>query len=725
MLALLAEVSRLRPVVLFLDDAHWADASTVDLLGYLGGRCAGLRLLILLTYRPTEMLLGPHPFVSVQLELQRHGVCREVPLGFLSRAEVDSYLGLAFPGHNFITDFADLIYEKTEGNPLFLVDLLCYLRDRGVIAEGPAGWSLAQAVPDFQRELPESVRSLIQKKLGQLGEEDRRLLAAGSVQGHEFDSAVAARVLGLDAAEVEERLEALDRVHGLVRLRREQEFPDGSLTLRYQFRHVLYQDALHASLRPTRKAAWSAAAAQALLDCYAKQDAPVAGELALLFEAARDIPRAADYFRQAAENAARIYAYQEAVVLARRGLAVLGSMPDTPERARCELRLQLTLGVQLQVTQGYAAPAGEQAYARARALCQQLSDSTYLFPVLWGLWLYHKVRSELPKAREMAGQLYALAEQVKAPEQILQAHQALTVTSLCLGDLAASREHMELGAALYDPERHRSHTFLYGQDPGVSCLAIGAVALWLLGYPGQALERSRRAISLAQELSQPNSLALALHFAAMLHQYRREGSATWERAQAALDVATEHGFSFWLAGGMVLRGWALASQGAEAGGRAQLQQGLAAWQATGSDTYRTYYLALLAETLNNEGRAEEGLGVLAEAHALVRSTGERFHEAELHRLQGELLLSSAAKGAAPDGAEACFRQAVAVARRQGARSLELRAAVSLGRLYRQQGRTAEARPLLAETYAWFTEGFDTRDLREAKALLEEVSEPVP
>jgi predicted ATPase len=269
--------------------------------------------------------------------------------------------------------------------------------------------------------------------------------------------------------------------------------------------------------------------------------------------------------------------------------------------------------------------------------------------------------------------------------------------------------------------RHRSHTFLYGQDPGVSCLAIGAVALWLLGYPGQAVERSRRAISLARELSQPNSLALALHFAAMLHQYRREGSATEDRARAALDVATEHGFSFWLAGGMVLRGWALATQGAETGGRDQLQQGLAAWQATGSDTYRTYYLALLAETLNNEGRTEEGLGALAEAHALARSTGERFHEAELHRLQGELLLSSVAGGAAPDGAEACFRQAVAVSRQQGARSLELRAAMSLTRLCQRQGRQAEARPLLAETYAWFTEGFDTRDLREARTLLEEVS----
>jgi predicted ATPase len=329
------------------------------------------------------------------------------------------------------------------------------------------------------------------------------------------------------------------------------------------------------------------------------------------------------------------------------------------------------------------------------------------------------VRSDLPKAWEMAGQLSALAQQVQDPAQILQSHQALTVTALCLGDPTASRTHMERGTALYDPARHRSQTFVYGQDPGVACLAIGAVALWLLGYPEQAVQRSRQAVRLAQELSQPNSLALAFHFAAMLHQYRREEPVAQERAEAALAVAAEQGFSFWLAGGLVLRGWALAAQGAGTAGRTQLQQGLAAWQATGSDTYRTYYLALLAEALHHQGQSDEGLGVLAEAHSLVRRTEERFHEAEVYRLQGELLLASAAGCGARAAAEACFQQALAVARRQGARSLALRAAVSLSRLNQQQGRPT--RPLLAEAYGWFTEGFDTPDLREAQALLEELA----
>src|SRR5262249_42122119 len=244
---------------------HWADASTVDLLAYLGSRCAGLRLLLLAAYRPTELLLGRHPFLSAQLELQQQGVCREVPLGFLSRAEVDSYLSLAFPGHHFPEELADLVHTKTEGNPLFLVDLLRYLRDRAVLAEGPGGWALAQAVPDFQRELPASVRSLIQRKIDRLDEADRRLLVVASVQGHEFDAAVVAEAAQRDPAEVEERLEVLGAVHALVRRLREQDLPDRTPTVRYAFVHVLYQNALYASLQPTRKATLSAGVARALL----------------------------------------------------------------------------------------------------------------------------------------------------------------------------------------------------------------------------------------------------------------------------------------------------------------------------------------------------------------------------------------------------------------------------------------------------------------------------
>jgi predicted ATPase len=332
--------------------------------------------------------------------------------------------------------------------------------------------------------------------------------------------------------------------------------------------------------------------------------------------------------------------------------------------------------------------------------------------------MFYEVRGEPGKSWELAGRLFTLAEKAQDPGQLLQARQALAITSLCLGDPVAAREHMEHGIALYDPRRHRSHTDIYGQDPRVGCLAFGAVALWLLGYPDQAVERSREAVALGRELGQPGTLALAQFFAAMLRQYRREGPAVQRHAEAVTAIATEHGFSFWLGNGLLMSGWALAEQGTGDSGIARLRQGLAAFVATGAGTYRTYALTLLVEALGWQGQIEEGLKVLDEALALMAGTGEAFHGAELHRLRGEFLLRQQATEAAGHEAEACFGQALAIAQLQQAKALELRAAMSLTRLYRQQSRPGEARPLLADTYAWFSEGFDTRDLQEARALLE-------
>jgi predicted ATPase len=717
----LHELSRQRPLVVFLDDIHWADPSSVDLLAYLGSRCSGWRLLLVLTYRPSDLLGTEHPFGPVKLELQGRGVCREVALPFLSRDDVDRYLALTFAGHQFPDELAAVLHARTEGNPLFMVDLLRYLRDGGVIVQDHGRWALARVLPDLQRELPESVRGMIRRKVDQLGAADRHLLMAASVQGPEFDSAVVARLLGREAADVEERLDVLGRVHGLVRPVREQAFPDGTPTVRYGFVHVLYQNALYAALQPTRKAEWSAAAARALLDHYGEKSTGLAAELATLFEAGRDRERAIDHYLLAAQNAARIFAHHEAVTLARRGLAVLQALPETPERARRELPLQVTLGVQLQVAQGYAVPEAEHIYARACTLCEQLREAPALFRVLWGLWMFYLVRPDLAKSQELAGRLFTLAQKAQDPALLLQAHQALVVTLLDLGDPAGTRDHMERGIALYDRKRHSNLTDLYGQDPGVVCLAFGAVALWLLGYPDQAVERSRQAVALGRELRQPSTLALALYFAAILRQYRREGPATEQNAEAAMAIATEHGLSFWLAGGRIMRGWARAEQGALAVGIPQLREGLTAWVATGSEAHHSYHLALLAEALGRQGQLEEGLGVLAEALALMQRTEEGFHGAELHRLRGELLLRREAGEVAFGEAEACFRQALTIARQQQAKSLELRAAMSLTRLYQQQGRQAEARPMLGECYDWFTEGFDTPDLQEARALLEQVS----
>ena len=724
--AFLQEVSRLRPLVLFFDDLHWADVSTIDLLSFLATKFDALSVLIVVTYRPSDMLLAKHPFLQIKPDLQARGAARELRLEFLNQEEIAQYLALEFPQHSFPAEFLRLIYAKTEGSPLFMADLVRYLRNRGVIAPADDTWALAQDLPDIERELPESVRGMIERKIAQLSEEDRKLLVAASVQGYEFDSAVVAEVLNINAGEVEERLEKLERIYAFVRLVEEREFPDRTLSLRYRFVHVLYQNAFYASLRATRKVQMNSAVARALEGYYGEKSEDVAHELALLWEAAREFAKAADYFRLAAEQAARVFADQEAAMLASLGLELLKTLPETPERTQQELALQVALGTALRATKGFGAPEVGKAYERARELCQLTGERSELVPVLRGLWEFYELRAEYQTALEFGEQLLTLAQHLEDPSLLLVAHDVLGDTSVWLGEFVAAREHLEQGIALYDTRQHRSHIFLYGYDSGMACLCFAAEALWHLGYPDQALKRIDEALMLARELSQPMGLAFAPTFAAWLHQLRGERQAAQERAETAIAISAEHGIPFLLAWGMIMRGWALVGQGKVKEGAAQIRGGIDAYRATGAELGVSWFLGLLAGAYGEAGQAEEGLALLTEALEMVAKTGECFYEAELCRLKGELLLKSEVRNPLPTSrtpqseAEACFRQAIEIARRQSAKSWELRAAMSLSRLWQQQGKADQARQMLADIYDWFTEGFETADLKEAKALLVEL-----
>src|SRR5262249_14217665 len=275
---------------------------------------------------------------------------------------------------------------------------------------------------------------------------------------------------------------------------------------------------------------------------------------------------------------------------------------------------------------------------------------------------------------ELAERLFALAQNAQDPAQLLQAHMALALTSFPLGELAATRKHAEQAVVLYDPRRHSSHRHIYAQDPQAVCLAFGALALWLLGYPDQAVQRSREAVAMGGALGHPTTHALALWLATVLRQYCRDAPAVQEGADATMAIAVEHGLSLWRANSLIMGGWALAEQGAWASGIAQMRQGLTGWAATGAETHRTYFLGLLAEALGRGGQFEEGLDVLAEALALMHGKGTVFHGAELYRLQGEFLLRREPAETAYGEAEACFHRALTIARRQQAKSLELRAA---------------------------------------------------
>jgi predicted ATPase len=388
-------------------------------------------------------------------------------------------------------------------------------------------------------------------------------------------------------------------------------------------------------------------------------------------------------------------------------------------------------------------------YARARELCEQVGDTAQLSPVLIGLGRFYLVRGEFQTARDIAAQLLTIAEATRETVPLLAAHNALGGVSFYAGDFEAALAHLEQGIALYDSEAHspnRSPAFRLGQDPGVSCMTHAAMTLWMLGYPARAAARMQEAFVLARSLDHPFSVSYACHFAAGVHQWRRDRQAVRDVEDEALALDTEHGFGLFLTAGAIQRGWLLAEDGREEEGLAQMRDGLGKHRNIGAAVLVPAYLALVAEVHEKLGRRAEGLSVVSEAFVAGQQSGQHYWEAELHRLRGALTLraearpergtessgarhggsggsgqpSAVAGTAAADDAESCFLQAIGVARSQKAKSLELRAATSLSRLWAEQGKVREAHALLSGVYNWFTEGFDTADLTDAKSLLEEL-----
>jgi predicted ATPase len=471
---------------------------------------------------------------------------------------------------------------------------------------------------------------------------------------------------------------------------------------------------------------------------YGERVGEIAAELAVHFEQGRDLSRAVHYLITAGETAMQRNAHQEAIAHFTHGLELLVTFPDTPERKRQELALQVALGAPLLMTKGYAAPEVAHAYGRARELCQQIGEQPDLFPTLVGLGSYYLVHGELPTARELTEQCVRLAEHAQDPALLAAAYFTYGVTLFYQGELTAAQATLAQGSRFYTSQASGSLGVRYGQDPGVACHGYGALTAWLLGYPDQALGKSHEALTLARQLSHSYSLGFALHTAGWLHQYRQDRQQLQEYAEEVMRVSQEEGFALWLAVGMILRGWVLSQHGEEEQGLAQMQEGLPTFSATGAKLAQPYHIALLAQARGKSGQPQEGLALLDQAFEAVDKTGERYYEAELYRLKGTLALQKGARdweletGFSPQQApspkplvprevvaevEGYFHKALDIARRQEAKSLELRAATSLARLWQQQDKVDEARELLQEIYHWFTEGFETKDLQAAETLL--------
>jgi len=703
------------PLVLVLEDLHWSDHATLDLVSLLARRRAPAQFLLLGTFRPVETIVHSHPLRTVAQDLQREGRVVALPLDPLNAEAVTAYLAARFPEHRLPGALARWLCEHTDGNPLFLVTMVSTLVERGVLATHEGHWALQGPLDAGDLGVPEGVQPLLEQQIERLPVEMQQVLEVASVAGVTFADAAVAAGLEVPAAEMEIRCEALTRYQVLQPIGLTQ-WPDGTVTTHYTFTHALYQQAAYERIRVVQRIQLHHRLGTRLEAAYGARAGEIAAELAMHFEHGRDYHRAVQYLQQAGENALRRCANHEAIQLLTKGLELLTTLPDTSERSQQELSLQTTLGPALIATRGYAAPDVAQTYARARDLCRRMGDTPQLFVALRGLQTFHAVRAELPMAGELAEELLRQAQRQHDPTLLVFAHLSLGSTLFHRGAFVQARVHLEQGTPLNIPRQEHDPAFLYGHSAGVVCLSWATLALWLLGYPEQALQKGHEAITWARQLAQPLSLAFALNWVAWLYQLRREPQAAQDQAEAAMALCTEQGFAQLLAFGRLLRGWALAARQQGEDGIAHIHQGLAAYQATGAAVGRPQQLALLAEVHGRVGQAEAGLAVLTEALTVVEQTGERSYEAELHRLTGQLLLARSA--AHHTEAETCFRRALDVARHQQAKSWELRAAMSLSRLWQLQGKHTAARRLLAEVYSWFTEGFDTTDLREAAALLE-------
>jgi predicted ATPase len=626
------------------------------------------------------------------------------------------------------------IVEKTDGIPLFVEELVKTILESDLVREEAECYVLTGPLPPLA--IPTTLQDALMARLDRLAPV-KAVAQLGAVLGREFSYALLRAVAPVEEATLQHSLAQLVAAELLYQRGRP---PQAS----YLFKHALVQDAAYQSLLRSTRQQHHERIAQVLEAQFPDLVETQPELLAQHYTEAGLAEQAIPYWQRAGQYASARSAHLEAVSHFTTGIELLKILPETPEHIQHSLTLHIALGAALQVAKGLAAPEVEHAYTQARALCQQVGETPQLTPVLFGLWRLYLVRSQLHTAREIGDTLLHLAQRTHDPARAVIAHYALGVTWFWLGALPAARSHLEEGIARYTPDQRRALVFRMGVDLGVGCRAYAAWALWLLEYPAQALTHIHEALALAHEVSHSFSLAWARCLAAFVFQLCRDVPIVYEQAEAAVSLATAQDFPHWVAMGTILRGWALALQGHGEEGMAQLCKGIAAYRATEAAVFVPYFCTLLAEVSTHVGHTEDGLQALAEAHTLLEQHESRCWKAEICRLRGILLLKAEGGGRkvakpmrhcvgaaqlptadavaerADLTAEECFQRALDVARRQEAKSLELRAAMSLSRLWHRQGRREEARQLLSEVYNWFTEGFDTADLQEAKALLEEL-----
>ena len=687
---LVAETER-RPVLAVCEDLHWADPSTLELLDLVIAQAPAMRILTLMTAR-----------LEFQSRWRSSSALTHITLSRLSQRHVEEMTAHLTKGKRLPSEVLRQVIVKTDGVPLFVEELLKMILESRLLRETEDGYVLVGPLPPLA--IPATLRDSLMARLDRLSGA-REVAQVCAVLGREFSYELIHAVTEMDEAKLDDalgQLTAAELIHQRGRPPR----------ARYVFKHSLIQDIAYDSLLESTQQQHHQRIAQVLAERFSDVVDSQPELLAYHYTAAGLMEQAIPFWRRAGERAAARLGNVEAVGHLGKGLELLATLPETPAGLRQELELQLALGSPLMLMKSQAAPEVERVYRRAHELAERLHDRARGFAALMGLARFAISAGRLQAAREVGERALALATELDDPVLRWQSHLTLGSTAFYVGHLEAARSHLEQGLALHTSDEPRFETFIAGGHPQILGLSQLANTLWLLGYPDQALQRNNEALAVTRLSPHPYTLARALYYAGVLYRRRREPAAARECAEEVIAFSREHGFTRWLGRGFVILGWALVELGDTDEGLSELQRGIDVCKSVADEVGMPGLLAALAEGYVRVGDASAGLRIVADAMTVAGRTGEASWDAELIRLRGEMLMPDL------DEAAACFQQALAIARAQHARSLELRAALSMSRLRQPQGGRADSRRELADLYGWFTEGLDTRDLQDAKAMID-------
>jgi predicted ATPase/class 3 adenylate cyclase len=695
----LVALTRHQPVLMIYEDVHWIDPSSRELLDRVVGCVANLPMLLLITFRPEFQPPWSGLSHVMMLALSR-----------LGRREGAILVQQVAGNKPLPANTVKEIVTRTDGVPLFVEELTKALLEAAAgkdnAEDALAGTSISALA------VPPTLDASLMARLDRLGPAAKQVAQTGAAIGREFSYELLGAVAGRSERELLEDLARLVTAE----LAFQRGAPPESV---YTFKHALVQDAAYSTLLRSDRQQLHARIAEVMERRFPERVAREPELLAHHFTEARLIERAIGYWLKAGERAAERSANLEAIRHLTRGLDALRTLPESTERDRRELAFQIALGTPLIAVHGYSAPQTGATYKRARVLCERLGEAAPLVATLSGEFVYYFVRGDYPMMRQLTDEARQVSERLPNPVIRLASHRMAGITAMHFGSFPEARCEFEAILQLYDAQQHRSQPVHYVHDPQVSALTYLALVLWMLGFPDQARRSSNAAFRCAAELNQANLTAHVHNFAgAGLDELLDDVPGGQAHAEAIVELADRHSLGYWRVNGLILRGWAMVRQGATDAGIALMRRNAADRAALGVGWYQARYLCMLAEAYAQVGQAEPGLCVVAEAKDLVARNDEHMWEGELHRIEGELMR---VQGGSTPEIESCFARAIAITRTQGAKSLELRAARSLARLRCDHGRRSDARALLAPMFCWFTEGFETTDLRATKALLDELT----